>query len=399
MRMETSTAPSGTNVVPFNTPLTNVVSTGGDLTHSKEHHVVPPLERLTAQLDPVGVPANPLRTFSLLGELASLKERAVKAVPFMGKVALMGQSTVLYAAPNTGKTLVSIRLLVDAIVDGRVDPQQVYYINMDDTSDGLYEKGAIAEEYGFHMIAAGEHDFQASNLVDSFLKMAKDDTAKGCVVVIDTLKKFVDIMDKSKSTEFGKVMRTFTQAGGTLVALAHTNKNAAANGKMVPAGTADIQQDVDCGYLMTAVKAPSGDDVMVTFENIKRRGDNESEVVYRYTDRKGVTYRERFDSVSLVGEAEQAQALTAAMMLKDDVIIGCIVEILRKESLNKTELVSAVRKKLGTSAKNAGEVIVRYCGNTAEHHLWSFDTAYRGAQMFKLNLEIIAHFHPELSDF
>ena len=56
-------------------------------------------------------------------------------------LALMGQATVLYAAPNTGKTLLVLWLLIQAIKEGRVDPSLVFYINCDDSADRLGAEG------------------------------------------------------------------------------------------------------------------------------------------------------------------------------------------------------------------------------------------------------------------
>lgn len=398
MIVQTPTSLSGANVDSSFIPFIDVC---GDKPSGTTPQVAfPPLEADPSSVwKPVEAPANPLLAYSLRGQLDELKKRAVDSVPFLGKVALLGQWTVFYAAPNTGKTLITLNLLARAVADGRVDPDKVFYVNMDDSSTGVCEKVAIAEQYGFHTIAGGEHNFKPAVLVDSLSELVRTKTAKGCVVVIDTLKKFVDLMQKSECTQFGVIARSFVQAGGTLVALAHTNKKSGEDGKAVYGGTADIVQDCDCMYVMTATKESTGDQVLVRFENQKKRGDVDPVVLYRYLDRAGVTYQDRFDSVTLVGEAEQAQALAAAMMVKDYDLIQFVVATLRKSSMNKTNLMLKLMETFKISRNAALDVIGRYCGDTAEHHLWSFDVVRRGANMFRLNLEIIAHFHPELSDF
>lgn len=398
MRLDNSTATSCANVGSSFIPFIDVCDDG--LSDTTPKAAFPPLEEDPSSVwRPVCEPANPLLAYSLRGQLDELKKRAVDSVPFLGKVALLGQWTTFYAAPNTGKTLITLSLLSHAIADGRVDPENVYYVNMDDSSTGVCEKVAIAEKYGFHTIAGGEHNFKPAVLVDSLTELVRTKTAKGCVVVIDTLKKFVDLMQKSECTAFGVIARSFVQAGGTLVALAHTNKKKGDDGQAIYGGTADIVQDCDCMCVMTATKEATGDHVMVRFENQKKRGDVDPVVVYRYLDRAGLSYQDRFDSVTLVGEAEQAQALTAATMVKDYDLIQFIVATLRKISMNKTELIVKLMHTFRLSRNAASEVIGRYCGETAEHHLWTFDVVDRGAHMFRLNLEIIAHFHPELSDF
>ena len=56
------------------------------------------------------------------------------------------------------------------------------------------------------------------------------------MIILDTLKKFTDLMNKKASSEFGKLARTFVGAGGTIIALAHTNKNKDEEGKGVTGG-------------------------------------------------------------------------------------------------------------------------------------------------------------------
>jgi len=108
---------------------------------------------------------NPLDKYSLRGRSDELEKSVADSVHVLGEFALLGQATILYAAPNTGKTLIALSLLTDAVKEGRVDPSKVYYLNMDDTSQGLLEKVRIADEFGFHMLAEGHRDFSASEFL------------------------------------------------------------------------------------------------------------------------------------------------------------------------------------------------------------------------------------------
>lgn len=62
----------------------------------------------------------PLSAFSLRGQATKFEEKMVSAVPVLGDLCLAGQSTVWYAAPNAGKTLIALRLLFDAIDKGHL---------------------------------------------------------------------------------------------------------------------------------------------------------------------------------------------------------------------------------------------------------------------------------------
>jgi hypothetical protein len=106
-----------------------------------------------------------------------------------------------------------------------VDPAKVYYINVDDTTRGLLEKLQIAEEYEFHMLAEGFKDFIASEFYSLITRMTESGDTQGVIIVLDTLKKFTDLMSKKLCSQFGRIIRRFVMKGGTVISLAHTNKN------------------------------------------------------------------------------------------------------------------------------------------------------------------------------
>ncbi|MBK6928404.1 MAG: hypothetical protein IPH15_13015 [Comamonadaceae bacterium] len=165
-----------------------------------------------------------------------------------------------------------MHLIIRAIRLELVDPAKVFYINMDDNSTGLVEKNLLAEEYGFNMLADGHQGFHAKLFPESMEQMIEDNSVGGAIVILDTLKKFTNTMDKTKSSAFAGVVRRFVMKGGTVVALAHTNKNPGADGKAIYAGTADIVQDFDCAYMLEAVSQHADPTMkVIEFTNIKRR--------------------------------------------------------------------------------------------------------------------------------
>jgi hypothetical protein len=131
----------------------------------------------------------------------------------LGQMAILGQSTVFYAKPNAGKTLLVLWLICDAIQRGELDGSQVFYINADDTHKGLVYKLKLAEARGFHMLAPGYNDFKAADLSVYLGKMISSQTAKGSVLVLDTTKKFTDPMSKEKGSKFGETVRQFVSQG------------------------------------------------------------------------------------------------------------------------------------------------------------------------------------------
>ena len=165
-------------------------------------------------------PPNLLEKFSLRGQSDEIERRAGEEISILGNLALKGQATVLYAAPNTGKTLITLSLLIEAIKAKRLDPGKLFYVNVDDTARGLADKARIADEYKFHMLADGYLGFKSGDLLGLVNDLVASDQADGVTIILDTLTKFVDLMSATESRNFTKVMRRFVLKGGTLIALA-----------------------------------------------------------------------------------------------------------------------------------------------------------------------------------
>jgi hypothetical protein len=80
---------------------------------------------------------------------------ATESKPLLGDRCLSGQATVFYAAPNVGKTLVTLRLVSDAVANGRINPGNIYYVNADDSSAGFATKMRLMNDLGVHTLAPG----------------------------------------------------------------------------------------------------------------------------------------------------------------------------------------------------------------------------------------------------
>src|SRR5690606_22110812 len=115
-------------------------------------------------------------------------------------------------------------------------------------------------------------------------------------------------MDKKKGSEFMESVRQFVAHGGTVIMLAHVNKNRGEDGKVIFAGTSDMVDDADCAYTLDEVTkdALSGDKT-VKFENFKSRGDVANEEVYRYDAGPGKNYLQRLQTVTVVSADERKE--------------------------------------------------------------------------------------------
>lgn len=329
-----------------------------------------------------------LAQFSLNGKSKQMREKMLEDKYVLGRIAILGQITAIYAKPNSGKTLLTIYLLIEAIKSGELDGSSVFYINADDTYKGLVYKTELAERYGFQMIAPGLQDFDSNLFLRYLQKMIEADTASGVVVILDTLKKFTDIMDKRVASDFGKVMRAFAQAGGTLIMLAHTNKNRDTDGKVVFSGTSDIVDDADCAYTLD-VKESAGDLCTVIFENIKQRGDVVREAAYSYSRRDGINYLDLLASVEELDEdtkrKHKEEQQVELRLIRNAQAITAITEAIEAGIHGKTELLEQASKASGISKPKITKALEEHTGTDwAKGSRWRMERGEKNAKHYHL---------------
>ncbi|EQB17806.1 AAA family ATPase [Novosphingobium lindaniclasticum] len=332
---------------------------------------------------PPEVVPSPLAPYSLRGKAQDFMDNVVMPQPLLGNICYSGQATVWYAPPNAGKTLLVMSLLNEAVQDKRVQPGNVYYINADDSSAGFATKMALMDELKVHTLAPGHQGFETGELIKQLKRMAETATAKGVFIVVDTLKKFVDLMHKAQASEFGDACRRFVMAGGSILALAHTNKNASVKGRLVYAGTADLIQDFDAVYVMTpAEDAPDSTDRLVGIRAEKRRGCGAEECGFRYTRENDISYEQRMLSVQMLDaswesaferdEAEQTEAK----------VIEAIKDVIGQGVNQKMKLSKTVAKRLNVSARQVVRILEKGTGTDPGQHHWTLEIVARGANAF-----------------
>lgn len=324
-----------------------------------------------------------LKQYSLLGKLDEIRKYAVDAKPLLGSVALKGQFTVFYANSNAGKTLLTLQMVRESILGGRIEADNVIYANMDDSAAGLLAKGEIAEELGFHQMAIGHLELTKEKFIQGIEDMIASKEASGMLIILDTLKKFTDVMNKQESSDFGQLMRQFTAVGGSVLALAHTNKNRDRDGKLIQTGTADIPQDADCTYTLdTEVK---GTETVVTFKNTKARGPVKRVTQYSYS-RLESDYTKLLNSVRELSVDEASFDFEVVPSESpDDRMIRAFKEVIGNGFIGKTELINAARAASKCSKKHLENIYMRYVGSDPTKHIWNFTVGERGTHKYFLH--------------
>lgn len=338
---------------------------------------------------------NPLDKFSLNGQRSQLLQDAVKQTFALEPVALMGQATVFYGSPGTGKTLLTLYLTSKSRSRGNIAPWSTYYCNLDDTHRGVIDKSGFTDDHYIHMLADGLNSFSIDRLLQVLTELIDKNQATGVIIIIDTLKKVVDLMSKRQSRRFGKLVRRFIMRGGTCIALAHTNKHKGADGKPIYAGTSDILEDFDCAYLMYEVGVdPDTETKTIQFECIKSRGSVARQASYRYSLAENLSYRDILDSVEPVDQDEVTSLKQASELESDAPVIDAIAQCIGEGIDTKMALAQAAAKRSGSSKRTALRVLDKYCGSDPDQHRWDFKVHERGAKKYHLLNSITAGSDP-----
>jgi len=352
-------------------------------------HVLP--DKNAPTIEPTRA-AFPLNDYLINDSLEEMKTKMLADVFVLDGIALLGQLTAIYAKPNAGKTLTTIYMLTESIKAKRIKGKDVFYINADDSGKGLVAKGFIARQYGFGMVAPSYGGFESDQMVNLLKKSIIDDTARGQVVILDTLKKFTDLMHKTKGSEFMKVAREFTLKGGTMIMLAHANKNRGADGKIVAGGTSDIGDDADCVYLLDEV-SKTATTKTVLFENAKKRGDNVQELSFSYA-MSAENYGALLDSVQPLDfetiEKTKKEFIANAKREKDKHAIEAITDGIKQGEHKIADLRKFAMNKdnYGISRRKFDDVLDGYTGEKLSNSsLWRVQIGEKNAKIYYLLLE------------
>ena len=326
-----------------------------------------------------------LARYSLLNSTDELKAIAKKQRPLLGSVCLSTQATVFYAKPNVGKTLISLALLQEAIGTRRIEGDRCFYVAADDNPAGVLEKQLALKPYGVHVLSPGWKDFSTELLRAEMQRMIDTSTADGSFVILDTLKKVADLMDKKSSSSFADLVRRYVLAGGTFLGLAHTNKRAGSDGRPIFGGTSDIVDDFDCAYtIMEVPQSSRPNERVVQFDCIKRRGDVAPQVAYQYSTKSDLSYVELLDSVQDVSAEDLERANLKAQQEADAEPIEAIKDCIREGVTSKQEIKKEAARRARTGQHKISEIIDRYAGSDPAVHLWSYDTYDRGRRYYWL---------------
>lgn len=300
-------------------------------------------------------------------KLAERKKMAREMVFVLPGIAARGQATVIYAPPNSGKTLVTMATLKKQAMSGALGDLTVVYCNFDDDFNSCNLKGEFLAGTGIILI-----DNQAHTPEDAIKMMEasiKDGTAGSMCFILDTLIRFVSDCDKGTQRDFTGLVQRFIGAQGTIIALGHTNKHKDADGKNVHGGTSDIRNSFSQSAMIEILVDPPEDqpgERQIKIKNDKLRGMAKCSNVYSYAHGDGKNWIERADTVRNVEEKEaQAnveQFLANSQRKQDQPIIEWIADFLKTGAKATRDIQLASGDDVPGSRSDRSRVLKAYCG-------------------------------------
>ena len=331
-----------------------------------------------------------MKTVSANNRIEQMRKHAREATFILGRMALQGQFTVLYAGPNKGKTLVTLSLTAESMAQNK--NLEVFHLNLDDTYDGIITKSELGNSHKFTLLTPEELTKPQDDLHMIFNSLIAEGNAGQTVLILDTIKKFVDVMDKKSASEFMTECRRFTTAGGTIIALAHVNKHTNGENMSIPAGTSDILDDCDCAYtieLLEEIKVDNGTARVIEFTNHKSRGPNTKSATYKYTNFDDSDYERMFYSVTQI-DGEEADQLRAKNHLKaerekDQPIIDAILHILKNQGETQQQKIFDELMRLEiASRRDIQRCLKKWSKSIGENGIWELKKGDRNSSIYYL---------------
>jgi hypothetical protein len=275
-----------------------------------------------------------------------------------------GHMIAICSKANGGKTTLMVHIAGDMAKDG----YRVIYINADASASDIKEYKHHAMEYGYTLINPDLTNGTADKVIEElrFASTSKSDCSK-VVIVLDTLKKFGDMMNKAKSKQFNSLLRTLTAKGITVICLAHTNKHDDKDGKPIFEGTGDLRNDFDELIYLIPIRNPDGTTTVSTLKD-KTRADIRDESFVITADREVKLLEHHIDTLAI---SEWQKNLA-----DDEQVIKFILEHISPISKTATELRTiAINTNVKYSRNRLEGVLKRYSAGNSPDPKWSASPA------------------------
>jgi archaellum biogenesis ATPase FlaH len=246
-----------------------------------------------------------LRSAALNDRIEELESRLAKERDVIPGMITTGTVTLVYAPSGAGKTVWILGNLFQSIRNNLIKGSDVIYFNEDDGARGALQKAKLGKRHGMTMVTlanSNDPSLRNTNQALELLNAIREEgEADGKIVICDTLKKFVGVMNKGEMRDVLHVFREFAAAGGTVVLLGHCNKHRSMDGRLIFEGVGDLKADVDNMFGLDPLndKFSFHQELLVINEKDRSQISFEGGFKYKQTS-ETVGYEESVDSVEFM---------------------------------------------------------------------------------------------------
>lgn len=227
-------------------------------------------ERIEAEQDKATHDATaepePERKVSAMDRLRAMKVQK-EYVNMLGKekwlfpnLVIKGQILTVIAMSGGGKSTIFMEHVLPHIIEKH--DMNVMYLDCDSPADDHKRIDARVSEIGerFEWINPLTHTKPAEHLTSILRDIVADgQRLDDTVFVLDTLKKFTDMLNKRDVKAFFELMRQLSTLGATVILLGHANKyRDKAGGCLVFEGVGDVKSDTDAMIFFERMKSADG---------------------------------------------------------------------------------------------------------------------------------------------
>ena len=322
------------------------------------------LEKLLHEQKVVSIKADPFKGLLSMEVTEEIIQNIADAKFAWRQLIPEGHMVVICSKANGGKTTLMVHIAGEMAKAG----YRVMYINADASASDIKDYKFHAMEYGYSLINPDLTNGTAEKVIDELRKisLAEGDFSK-VVIVLDTLKKFGDMMNKTKSKQFNTLLRTLTAKGITVICLAHTNKHDDKEGKPIFEGTGDLRNDFDELIYLIPVRNPDGT-ITVSTRKDKTRAEIRDESFLITPDREVKRLDRHVDTLALNEYQEN--------LADDQLVIDFILKHIAPMSKTATELRAiALQEQIKYSRKRIDRVLKRYCAGNSPDPRWTASPA------------------------
>lgn len=281
-----------------------------------------------------------------LGQITVNEEdvKSIENAEFIWKnLIVKGQCTVIAARANGGKTTVIMQACAEMSKAG----SEVIYFDLDSGASGLKAHFAHAQKSGYTIIApdlkVGRGNADVTDVLHQMADSGSD--LSNTVIVLDTLKKMYEVLNKGAAKEFFELTRKLTVQGATVILLAHTNKHLDANGKQLFEGTGDVRNDVDCLIYFDTTKDAQGV-ITGTADLDKNRFAGMTPISFKIHPNRSIEFLDDIVDVKSMMEANS--------LLVDNVqLVKAIIKALYTKTMSVRELSEFIREDGGSWSRAA----------------------------------------------